>query len=84
MLYLTLGNVGFNFISKSVMIFLLLFLRDENSHLRWERSFYLFDVALVCSIEVIDHTTKWQFYLFIFHPFLSILYPGELNEGKSA
>jgi hypothetical protein len=59
-------------------------LRDEQPHHRRLCQFTLFDVALLCSTEILDHTTKWYFYLFFFHPFLSILHLGELNEGKSA
>ena len=43
--------------SKSVLIFLLLFLRDEQFHRRGIFWFY-FVVPLVCSIEILDHTTN--------------------------
>ena len=50
--------LGFEiFTSKSVLIFLLLFLRDEQFHRRGIFWFY-FVVALVCSIEILDHTTN--------------------------
>ena len=50
--------LGFEiFTSKSVLIFLLLFLRDEQFHHRGIFWFY-FVVALVCSIEILDHTTN--------------------------